>query len=108
MAFSFRKLIKGILLGGGSILSLINPAIGAPLIMAGAAIKTDSGTSADIVSVYGSNLYTAIDQVEAMQSGINVNTAINKAILFIQKYFVYIIMAVAAFFILPKLLKNRR
>ena len=108
MAVSFKGILKWIMIGGGSILSLINPAIGAPLILAGSAIKTGSETSQDLVSVYGSNLVQTLDTVNAMQAGANVNTALNNILVFIQKYFVYIIAGFAMFFFLPKLLKRRR
>jgi len=108
MAGFFKKLSKWGLIGLGTVLSLINPAIGAPLIVAGSAIKIDSNSSQDLVSVYGANLYSALDTANAMQSGANVNTLINKILVFLQKNFVIIAISVLALFLLPKFLKRRR
>jgi hypothetical protein len=111
MAAKFSNFLKWVLIGGGTVLSLIpgiGPLVGAGILTAGLSVKTDSGTSADVVSVYGANLNTAIETSNAMMTGANVNTFLNNIITFIQKNFVVILVAVGALVVLPKLLKRRR
>lgn len=64
----FSKIAKAILIGGGTVLSLINPAIGAPLVLAGTAIHPSAtNESSDLTSVYGQNLATSLNLVGAYQ-----------------------------------------
>lgn len=72
----FAKIAKGLLIGGGTVLSLINPAIGAPLIVAGGNINT--GGSVDKLGAYAGNLETARTQVLGMQTGAAVVTTWDK------------------------------
>jgi hypothetical protein len=69
----FAKLGKGLLIGGGTILSLFAPAIGAPLIVAGTNIQTNkAGTTNDKLSQYGTNLQQANNIATAMAGAGNV------------------------------------
>jgi hypothetical protein len=73
MAGFFAKLGKGLLIGGGTILSLFAPAIGAPLVVAGTQINTGSaGTTNDKLSQYGTNLAVANNIATAMAGAGNV------------------------------------
>jgi hypothetical protein len=60
----FKKISKYVLIGGGTVLSLFAPAIGAPLVVAGTNI--DTGKSVDKLSGYAANLETAKTQAKAM------------------------------------------
>lgn len=107
----FGKLIKGLLIGGGTVLSLIpaiGPIVGGGLIVAGTAIKTGDGTSSDMVSTYAAGLQNTLSTVGAMQSGANVQGFLNNIMVFIQKYFIWILFGIGAIILLPKLFKGRR
>jgi len=68
MAGLFRKIAKGLLIGGGTVLSLFAPAIGAPLLVAGTNIQTDKDKSLDKLSGYATNLESAKNQAAAMSA----------------------------------------
>lgn len=111
MADLFKKIAKVVLIGGGSVLSLFAPAIGAPLIVAGTAINTSLGKTPDKVSAYGTNINTAIKTAGAMQSSTaqpGLTMGFNSIVAFIQQNLMVILLSIAGIFILPKLLKNRR
>jgi hypothetical protein len=110
MAKAFwQKIAKGILIGGGTILSLFNPAVGAPLIVAGVGIKiAGADASTDMVSTYAANFEQAQNTAAAMAGAGNVSVLTNNIMVFIQKYFIYIIGAIAALVILPRLLPKRK
>ena len=64
----FAKIGKALLIGGGTVLSLVNPAIGAPLITAGAAINVKKpGETSDLTSAYAQNAATSLNLVGAYQ-----------------------------------------
>ncbi len=63
----FAKIAKGLLIGGGTVLSLFAPAIGAPLVVAGTAINPKgSNASNDLVSTYSQNLATSMNLAGTM------------------------------------------
>lgn len=76
------KIVKGILIGGGSVLSLFAPAIGAPLIVAGTAINTGSGSGKgqDVVSVAASNLALSLGTASNMQQAGNKTFSMSNAV----------------------------
>lgn len=78
MAGFFGKLLKGVLIGGGTILSFINPALGAPLFVLGAAIKTKGADTIDAVSIASQNLNTAIVAAQNMGAAGNVTMTVKK------------------------------
>jgi hypothetical protein len=107
----FGKVIKGLLIGAGTVLSLIpgvGPVVGGGLIVAGTAIKTNTTGSSDIVSEYGAQIQNAFSTAGAMQSGANVQGFLNNVMVFVQKYAIWIIAGVGLIFFLPKLFKGRR
>jgi hypothetical protein len=109
MAGLFKKIAKTLLMGGGTILSLFAPAIGAPLIVAGMAIKTDSNNkTVDQVSTYAANLEQAKSLTNTMTAAGNANILWNNILNFLQKNFIYVIAGVGALFILPRLLRTRK
>jgi hypothetical protein len=107
----FGKVIKGLLIGGGTVLSLIpgiGPVVGGGLIVAGTAIKTGTDSSADIISTYANQIGNTLSTAGAMQSGANVQGFLNNIMIFIQKYLIFIILGLAAIFVLPKFFKGRK
>lgn len=74
MAGFLKKLVKGVLIGGGTVLSLINPAIGAPLIVAGSAIKTTAeNNTMDTLSLYAGNLQQGLSTAASMSTAGNIS-----------------------------------
>jgi hypothetical protein len=108
MAGVFKKIAKGILIGGGTILSLFNPAIGAPLIVAGTNINTGTSGTSDMVSAYGTNLNSAINQAATMQGAQRASTTFDNFLLFLKNNLVLVLGVIAAGIFLPKLFKSRR
>ena len=53
MAFTFKKLIKGILVGGGSILAALCPPAGGAVITAGLAIGTGAAAAGELIKTDG-------------------------------------------------------
>ena len=102
-----KKIVKGLLIGGGSILSLFAPAIGAPLIVAGTAINTGTSGTADVVSTAAQNLQTAINTAAAQQTAGNIVTASPLMTKLITNWPV-ILLIVGALLFLPRLFKRRR
>lgn len=106
MAIDFKKLGRGLLIGAGSVLSIIpavGPVVGAGLITAGLAIDTGS-KSADKVSNAASNLVAAYNTAGAMTataSGANVIN-VNTTIELLKKYGVYIVGGIVLLFFLFK------
>lgn len=114
MAGLFGKIAKWGLTGLGTVLSLVpgvGPLIGAPLIVAGQAINIKTAGTIDKVSQAGAQLATTLNSVAAMQSsqqnpGLTIGT--DSVITFIKDNFLIIIIAIAAIFVLPKLIGGRR
>jgi hypothetical protein len=105
----FKKIVKGALIGGGTLLSLFCPAIGAPLIVAGSAIKTGTPTSsADIVSTYASNLKTALVQSKAMETGSNVSNMFTNLWAWIQANLITVILIVGGLIFLIFTMKKHK
>jgi hypothetical protein len=105
----FKSIAKGLLILGGTVLSIINPAIGAPLIVAGTAIKTDN--TVDPVIAYGSNLEDALKRAAAMQgagNSITLSLMFQKIVDFIKQNGIIIIIGIAGLIFIPKLLKHKR
>jgi hypothetical protein len=65
----FSKIARGVLIGGGTILSLFAPAIGAPLMVAGANINVDKNGTTDKLGIYANNLTTAQNMAQGMAIG---------------------------------------
>ena len=80
MAGFFGKLLKGVLIGGATILSIINPALGAPLFVLGAAIKTKGKdvNTVDAVSIAAQNLNAALVTAQNMGAAGNVTLTVKK------------------------------
>jgi hypothetical protein len=109
MAGLFKKIAKTLLIGGGTVLSLFAPVIGAPLMVAGMAIQTDSDNKTiDKVSTYAANLEKAKSLANTMGTSGNANILWNNILSFLQKNFIYVIAGAGALFILPKLLRTRK
>jgi len=109
----FKKIAKGLLLGAGTVLSILPGlgAVGAPLLVAGSAIQTGSQTSQDIVSVYGTNLNNSLATAAAMQGAgatMPISLYFQRVLLFIKSNIVIIVIGVGAIFFLPKLLKSTK
>ncbi len=75
----FKKIAKGVLIGAGTILSAVNPAIGAPLVVAGTKINTGGSTS-DKVSEYSRNLVEAQDRVAGINAGSNIGAGVGAGV----------------------------
>jgi hypothetical protein len=112
---TFAAIAKWALVGVGSVLSLVpavGPLVGAPLIGAGLSIQTNrtgaADTGVDQVSANAQILANtfqsaaAIQNVAAGGSAINVNPFLT----FLQKYWMYLVGALAALWILPKIFKK--
>jgi len=80
MAGFFGKLTKVLLIGGGTILSFFNPALGAPLIVAGVAIKTkgEAVNTVDLVSVAAQNLNASLAAAQNMVTAGNMTLTVKK------------------------------
>jgi len=104
-----KNLGKKLLIGAGTILSFINPAIGAPLIVAGTAIQTDKTTSStDTVSLYAANLNSAMTSASAMQQAGSASTAISNLTNKLISNLPLIIAGILGLLLLPKLLNSKR
>lgn len=109
----FKKIIKGVLIGAGTVLSLFNPVVGAPLIVAGSAIKTsktaeDGTASNDLLSNYATNLVTGLQAAENMSTAGNITFNSKNIMAWIQKNMLYIILGLAGLILIPKLLRTKR
>ena len=82
MAGFLGKLTKVLLIGGGTILSFFNPALGAPLIVAGVAIKTKGANAdvntVDLVSVAAQNLNASLAAAQNMVTAGNMTLTVKK------------------------------
>jgi len=110
MANVFKKIAKWGLIGVGSVLSLINPAIGAPLIVAGSAINLPSAGTDSVISAYGSNFATSMNTVGAMQAAgqqPGITLGATNVTDFIKNNLLLIIAVLFAIFYLPRLLRRR-
>lgn len=98
MAGFFGKLIKGLLLGAGTVLSVIpgGVAIGAPLIVAGAAINTKTAGSQDVLSVYAGGLINQVSGAASMQSAANRAAFWDNAMDWISKNMMIVLIAAGA------------
>lgn len=114
MAKVFAKISKWALTIGGAALSVLTggalAAVGVPLMVAGQAIDTGTG-SVDKVANAGDVLAYTLQQTKAMQAsqsqpGLTIGA--NQFIEFVKANFVIILLAVAGIFIVPKLLRSRR
>lgn len=106
---TLKKILKGVLIGGGTVLSLFAPAVGAPLIIAGTQVKTGtSTTSADTVSTYAANLNAALLSSSKVAKDVEKNILWQKMFLFLENNWLYIIAGIMALFFIPKLLRKRR
>jgi len=114
---TFASIARWALIGGGSVLSLVpavGPLIGAGLISAGLAIPPNQKTSAvaaqgvDVVSANAAILAQTMQNAVAMQNvaagGSVLN--VNPLMMFLQKYWLYLVGGLAALWLLPKLFKK--
>jgi hypothetical protein len=108
MAAFFKKLLKGVLIGGGSILSFFAPAIGAPLIVAGAAINTkEAGNNGvDVLQTYANNFQAALSTAGSMQTAGNLSMSGNKFMAWISQNLLLVLGAGAVLLIF--LFKRKR
>lgn len=111
MGSLFSGIAHWTLIGLGSILSILpgGAAIGAPLMVAGAAIPTKNSGTQDVVSTYAANLQTGINTAGAMQSaGAPVLTG-NYVMAWIQRNMFIVIIGLGILFaIIFKPFKRRR
>lgn len=110
----FKSIAKWALIGAGSVLSLIpgvGAAIGAPLIVAGANIKTATAGTSDVVSAYGGQIQATLATVGAMQqagAAPKASYTINSIIAWVKANLFLVVGLVAAIIFIPTLLKKRR
>jgi len=103
----FKKIAKAGLIGAGTVLSFLNPALGAPLIVAGTAINTQSGTdSTDQVAMYSANLNAGMTAASAMQQAGGASLATSNFMNTITANLPIIGLGLLAIILLPKLLKK--
>lgn len=106
MAWDWKKIGKSALIGAGTILSFINPALGAPLIVAGTAIQTDgTKNSTDTVSLYAANLNASMNTAAAMQQAGSASMATSNLMNKIVANLPLIIAGLLGIVLLPKLIK---
>lgn len=106
----FGKIIKGLMIGAGTILSLIphTIAIGAPLLVAGAAINTQSSGTQDLLSAYASSMVSQIPALQAGQETARRNYMINNILEWLQNNLILIVVGAAAFFLIFRRKRTRR
>jgi len=111
---TFANIARWALIGGGSVLSLIpaiGPLIGAGLISAGLSVKTNTATitpGVDQVSANAAILAQTFQNAAAMQNVASGGSAlnVNPLMMFLQKYWMYLVGGLAALWLLPKLFKK--
>ncbi len=108
MATTAAGIFKWLLIGGGTVLSLFCPAVGAPLIVAGVGMPGTNQTSADPLSTYASNLNNGLNMAGNMAAAGNVTSTVNNLLNKIMQNLPVILICIAALLFLPKLLKRRR
>jgi hypothetical protein len=85
----FKKIIKGITIGAGTVLSLFNPAAGASVIAAGKKIKTTVPTAVDKVSAAAKkaieNLSSASSAAKASDKAITASLSTSKLFLWLKE-----------------------
>jgi len=102
-----KKIAKAALIGGGTVLSLVNPALGAPLVVAGTAIKTEKSTaSTDVVATSAANLNSGIQAAAAMQQTGSAALATSSITNWITANLPIIGLALIGLLLLPKLFKK--
>lgn len=109
MAGFFTKLVKGLMIGAGTILSIIprTLGIGAPLIVAGSAINTSTAGTQDVLSAYATGLISQIPALQVAQQSTQSSNLVNSIIAWVQNNIILIVVGIAAFFLLFKSKRRR-
>lgn len=99
------------LIAGGTILSLVSAgsliAVGAPLVVAGAAIDVNKSGTQDLLSTYASTLVSVVPGLQAAQTTARKNAIIDSILAFFQNNIMLIIVGIAAFFLILKRKRGR-
>lgn len=111
MAGLFSSIAHWSLIGLGSILSIFpgGAAVGAPLMVAGAAIPTKNSGTQDVVSTYATNLQNGINTAEKLQTVNSGSYATNAVAGFLQQNMILVLAVLGAvILIIFKPFKRRR
>lgn len=109
MAGLFKKIIKGVLIGAGTVVGLFAPKVGANIIVAGKNIETGTPTSsADVVSVASANLKDTLTQAKVQSAVSATTTTFSSVMEWLKQYWYFLAGGIALLFLWPKLFKKRR